>query len=52
MQLNQRFGLKDLAIESHMRNSKKLEQVELLLKKLNTAYLVVSNDPQAQALRS
>jgi hypothetical protein len=26
--------------------------VELLFKKLNTAYLAASNDPQAQAVRS
>lgn len=44
------MGLKDLLIESHMRASKKLEQVEMLFKKLNTVYLTVgtgkTNDHQ------
>jgi hypothetical protein len=52
MQVNQKLALRDLAIESHIRNSKKLEQVEMLFKKLNTAYLAVGNDPQAQAVRA
>lgn len=49
------MGLKDLLMETHMRTSKKLEQVEMLFKKLNTVYLAVgvvgTGDPQGTAVR-
>lgn len=38
-QIQQKQGLKDLAIENHLRNSKQFEQIELLFKKLNSGYL-------------
>lgn len=52
------MGLKDLLMETHMRASKKLEQVEMLFKKLNTVYLAVgvgaggTNDPQGTNVRT
>jgi hypothetical protein len=36
--------VKDFAIESHMRNSKREEEVENLLKKLNLIYLVTKEN--------
>ncbi len=51
--MSQRMGLKDLLMETHIRTSKKLEQVEMLFKKLNTVYLGVGGgDQQALALRA
>ena len=44
------MGIKDFALESHMRNSKREEEVENLLKKLNIIYLVTKENATEQQI--
>ena len=45
-----KLGIKDFALESHMRNSKREEEVENLLKKLNIIYLVTKENATEQQI--
>lgn len=48
--MQSKLGIKDFALESHMRNSKREEEVENLLKKLNIIYLVTKENATEQQI--